>query len=65
MRTTLPRLRAPLLLLLALATLPAAPRHSASAQSGRQPKDEKKSEKPAQTQDPPLLKTLLKRMTTR
>ncbi|HWS88694.1 MAG TPA: hypothetical protein VN282_17100 [Pyrinomonadaceae bacterium] len=34
---------------------------SVSAQSGRQPKEEKKSEKPAQAQPP----TLLKRMTTR
>ena len=46
------------LFLLALAF---TPQPSASAQSGRQPKDEKKSEKPAQVQTP----ALLKRTTTR
>jgi hypothetical protein len=45
------------LLLLALVVF----QHPASAQSGRQPKDEKKSEKPAQVQPP----SLLKRTTTR
>src|SRR5829696_5952724 len=41
------------LLLVALALTPS---HSVSAQSGRQPKEEKKSEKPAQVQPAPLLK---------
>jgi hypothetical protein len=45
------------LLLLALLVF----QHSAAAQSGRQPKEEKKSEKPAQVQPAPLLK----RTTTR
>jgi hypothetical protein len=60
MRTTLSKIHAPVLLL-ALATLAVITQYSASAQSGRQPKDEKKSEKPALVQPAPLQK----RTTTR
>lgn len=48
-------------ILLSLVTLAVITQHSASAQSGRQPKNEKKSEKPAQVEAAPLLK----RTTTR
>jgi hypothetical protein len=57
MTNTLSKIFLPLLLI-ALAVIP---QPSVSAQSGRQPKEEKKSEKPAQTQPP----SLLKRTTTR
>ena len=56
MTNMLSKIIPPLLIALALTTP-----HTAPAQSGRQPKDEKKSEKPAQVQPPPLLK----RTTTR
>ncbi len=59
MRITLSKIHAPLLL--TLLTLAVITQHSASAQSGRQPKEEKKSEQPAQLQPAPLLK----RTTTR
>ena len=59
MRITLSKIHAPVLLtLLTLAVIAQPP---ASAQSGRQPKEEKKSEKQAQVQPAPLLK----RTTTR
>jgi hypothetical protein len=56
MTTTQSKIFSPLLLLALVVSQP-----STSAQSGRQPKGEKKSEKPAQVQPP----TLLKRTTTR
>jgi hypothetical protein len=60
MRSTLSKIHAPALIF-ALAALAVIAQHSASAQSGRQPKDEKKTEKPTQVQPP----SLLKRTTTR
>jgi hypothetical protein len=51
MRMTLSRMR-PVFLLLALVASP----QPAAAQSGRQPKEEKRAEKPAPVQPPPLLK---------
>lgn len=60
MRITLSKIHAPVLLFI-LVTLAVSPQHSAPAQSGRQPKDEKKSEKLAPVQSTPLLK----RTTTR
>ncbi|HEX8354080.1 MAG TPA: hypothetical protein VF611_14325 [Pyrinomonadaceae bacterium] len=68
MRITPPKLRARTLtaacaLLFALAALPAAPRHSASTQSGRQPKDDKPA--PQATPAPPLKRTTTRRETRR
>jgi hypothetical protein len=60
MKIMLSKIQAPALLLLLFA-LAVIIQPSATAQSGRQPKDEKKSEKPAQAQPP----SLLKRTTTR
>lgn len=59
MRITLSKIYAPVLL--TLLTLAVIAQHSASAQSGRQPKEEKKSEKPAQVQPAPLLKRTMTR----
>ena len=64
MRMTPSKIHAPALLL-ALVTLSVVPRHPASAQSGRLPKDERKSEQPAQTQPPTFLKPLIRRLTPR
>src|SRR5215203_5828144 len=59
MMKTLSKIHAPVLL--SLLTLAVIAQHPAAAQSGRQPKEEKKSEKQAQVQPAPLLK----RTTTR
>jgi hypothetical protein len=60
MRMTLSKIHAPALLF-TLVAVNAFPQRSASAQSGRQPREEQRSEKPAQVQPAPLLK----RTTTR
>ncbi|HZB45410.1 MAG TPA: hypothetical protein VE360_09210 [Pyrinomonadaceae bacterium] len=60
MRITPSKIHAPVLLL-TLVTLAVVARHSASAQSGRQPREEKRSEQPAPVRPAPLLK----RTTTR